>query len=323
MADQRKPFERIIRIHNRLQLRKPHVTTLDELMSLCQVSERCIKGDFQYMRDVLNAPVAYNRRDKGWTYTEDYDISKQLGFTENQFNQLRLGLEIIDQISALHLPNQKEIDRLKKKLQIISNNSFPKYIYFEELPYYKGSEVLGYFIEAIEQSKAIYFEYEAFKTSGIRKRKLYPYALKENANRWYVIGKLPNFDNAVVTYALDRIKNNEELFLSKETFERDTLFDIESYFKYTYGLTVLENPVERVLLSFTPLQAKYFLSKPFFPFEIIENSDEKFIVTMYLIPNWEFIHKILSYGSGVEILGPESLRDEIIRILESTLNQYK
>lgn len=322
MSDPRRPFERVLRIHNRLQLRKPHVATKTELLNLCQIKERTLKSDIGYMRDVLDAPVHYNRKEKGWQYTEEYDISQHIGFTEKQFNRLRLGLEIITRYEQSGLMHDGELTKLRSKLQLSEGNPYHKYIYFEQVPYYKGAELVGFFLQAIEEQRPVQFQYESFKVPGLRNRILHPYVLKEREDRWYLIGKLPEFNEALVTYALDRIWQNEYLKILDETFDRDTNFSVENFFSYTYGMTVLNAQVEEVVLSFSSLQARYFQSKPFYPYEVIDRSKEGLIVKMKVIPNWEFVHKLMSYGDGVEVLQPKKLRDNIKEEFMRALHLY-
>lgn len=323
MIDSRRPFERIIRIHDRLQLRQPHVATKGELMNLCQIAERTLKSDIGYMRDILDAPVHYDRKEKGWRYTEKYDISRHLGFTDQVFNRLQLGLEMLSNYEGIRFVDEEQFSKIRHKFQFTADNPYSKYIYFENAPYYQGAKLVGFFLQAIEGHHPVQFEYESFKTPGLRKRILNPYILKERGNRWYVVGTLPEFDGALATYALDRIKQNERLEMLEKTFQRDSGFDVEEIYKYTYGMTVLDAPVEEVVLHFTPLQARYFQSKPFYPYEVIDHSENGLAVKMKVIPNWEFVHKLMSLGDGVEVEKPEKLRVIMKRELQKAILKYE
>lgn len=224
MADPRRPHERILRIHTRLLLRKPHVASKQELMNLCQVGERTLKGDLSYMRDVLDAPIHYNRREKGWQYTEAFDIGQHLGFTEKQFNKLRLGLDIISRYQRIQLIGEEDLAQIQNKLQLAESNPYQKYIHFEEAPYYRGAEFVGFFLQAIEGQRLVQFQYESYKNPGLVTRILQPYILKERDSRWYLIGKIPTYNGALATYALDRVKQNDQLKLLEEDFQRDLDF---------------------------------------------------------------------------------------------------
>jgi len=322
MADSRKPYQRIIKIHQKLELRYPHAISKKDLMDICQVAERTLKGDLIYMRDVLDAPVVYDRVEKGYRYKERFDLGQQLGLTSQQLNQLRLGLEIITQLENIQLPQQGLYRKMKQKLQFAGENPYSKHIIFEQVPYYQGAELVGFFLEAIQENRVVQLEYESYVEPGLRTRRFHPYVLKERENRWYVIGRLPEFNNALVTYALDRVVHNDNLLLLEEKFQRDAGLNLEEHFRYTYGMTVKNEPIQIVRLQFTALQAKYFKSKPFFPYQTEEDNEQRFIICMQIIPNWEFVHKILSLGSGVKVLSPKSLAEEVKQELRLSLEQY-
>jgi predicted DNA-binding transcriptional regulator YafY len=275
------------------------------------------------MRDVLDAPLHYDRREKGWQYTEDYDIGPHLGFSEQQFNKLRLGLEILERYEKNHLIDEKERSSIQQKFILADGNPYDRHIFFQKAPYYEGAALVGFFLEAIEKRRQVSFQYKSFKDPGVKKRRIHPYFLREWNNRWYLIGKLPDFEEAKVVYALDRILQDEYLRILEEGFERDLEFTFEEFFRNTYGVTVLDKPVEEVTLLFQPLQARFFQSKPFFPYETLEETREGLKVCMKIIPNFEFIRKIMSFGNGVEVLAPESLRNSLKEAFTEALSLYK
>ncbi|MEL6254561.1 MAG: WYL domain-containing protein, partial [Bacteroidota bacterium] len=127
----------------------------------------------------------------------------------------------------------------------------------------------------------------------------------------------------IYSFALDRIED-KSLELLDSFFQPDPNFDIMEYYKYSLGTTVLnqEEP-QNIILSFTPLQAKYFKSKPFHPFTPISESSEEIIVSMKLIPNYELLRKLAGMGNGVKVLEPISLQKDLRNYLEDALLQYK
>lgn len=318
--DRKRPFERLLKIDHLLQLRKPHAVSKHELLRRCNVSERTLKSDISYMRDIMDAPIKYYRREKGYHYYESYDIAMHLAVPQKEIQQMRLGLQITERIEDND--TLKNIFKTYTKLEIQQKNTYAKHIYFETVPYYQGSELVSLFLEAIEHKKAVQLEYQSYKAASKVKRILQPYFLKEFANRWFVIGNLPAFDT-LTTYGLDRIQINESLKILEDTFEIPTNFNPEKYFQFTYGMTVFtDQPVQEVILSFSILQGKYFKSKPFHPYEIIKENNEELIVKMYLIPNLELIRKLASFGSNVKILQPIKLIQEITQFFQKALNQY-
>ena len=96
------------------------------------------------------------------------------------------------------------------------------------------------------------------------------------------------------------------------------------FFQLNFGVTThdYDAPVENIVLEFKPLQAKYFKSKPFHTFKTIEETDEKLIVQLQLVVNYELIRKISGMGNEVRVLSPQSLVEKIKSHFEDALKQY-
>ena len=89
-------------------------------------------------------------------------------------------------------------------------------------------------------------------------------------------------------------------------------------------MTVLQDrDPEEIILSFTPLQAKYFESKPFHQYEVVEKNQQYLIIKMRLIINYELIRKLAGFGTGVKVLRPITLKKELIQYLQAAIEQYK
>lgn len=56
---------------------------------------------------------------------------------------------------------------------------------------------------------------------------------------------------------------------------------------------------------------------------IISETEKETIFQYYLIPTYDFIQEILSYGNRVKVLEPKNLCDIIISELQKNINQYK
>ena len=80
------------------------------------------------------------------------------------------------------------------------------------------------------------------------------------------------------------------------------------------GTMLLERfgKAERVVLRFTPLQGKYMLALPLHASQrVLRNDAEDCVVELCVMPNIELRQELLSLGSAVEVLEPESLAEAI------------
>lgn len=89
------------------------------------------------------------------------------------------------------------------------------------------------------------------------------------------------------------------------------------------GVTIPKEEVKKevIVLRFSKKQFPYVVSKPLLHTQQILDMDE-YILSIQVRPTYELIGQILSFGSDVEVLSPESYRQEIKRILEDSFNKY-
>ena len=77
--------------------------------------------------------------------------------------------------------------------------------------------------------------------------------LKEYNYRWYVIGYSEE-KNQIVTYALDRI---EKVVPQEEDFIIQAGFNPDTFFKYSFGITQVDNEPQVIKLKFPIAQEGY------------------------------------------------------------------
>jgi len=214
------------------------------------------------------------------------------------------------------------IEKIEYTVKIGHEKVDSQYIYFEKITYIGGTEHITFLLEAIENKVAVEFDYHAYDKEAPVHRVFHPYVLKEHSDRWYVIGWLPQF-GAMVTYALDRILDNTNRRYLHEGFKIQEDFDVLKYLEYTYGITKADGPVEDIILEFQYLQGRYFLSKPFYKYEVIRDTPESLIIKMRLIVNFELVRKLCSFTEAVKVLQPAHLADMIAEKHRKALAHYE
>jgi predicted DNA-binding transcriptional regulator YafY len=74
-------------------------------------------------------------------------------------------------------------------------------------------------------------------------------------------------------------------------------------------------------LKFSPERLPYVLSKPIHFSQVIENETEG-IITLDIIPNKELISELIWFRDDVEVLFPDSLREEIMEKIAKMYQKY-
>lgn len=324
MPKNKNQIQRYQTINHLLNLRKGSVVHISELIDRCNASERTVKGDIQFLRDHYDAPIKHEIQRNGYFYSESFDLPLDLSLSHGDISRLKIAVETLNQLQNLDIFKDLQgiIQKIEQSVRFRLDKapSKERILYFEPVPFYRGTEHMPVFLKAIESTQRITFEYKSFKSPVKNKHTIEPFFLQEHSHRWYVVGRLLPYDS-VTSFALERIIGEPEIL--KEYFDMPVNFTAEQYFKHTFGMTNNYNdPIEEIHLQFDPLQAKYFVSKPFHHYEKVEETNNHLIVKMHLKINFELIRKLAGMGNAVKVLKPQSLVIEMKQFFEKSFSQY-
>lgn len=295
------------------------------------VSYRTTQKDLEDLRDDStifgrDLGIIEDKKTKKW-YSENIpkELYAALELGEGEVDALIFYTKTLNQYS--NYPIFKEISEAMKKVFESSNISkqvqelfqSETWIETEKHERIKGIELIPDVLDAIHRKKIIKIDYQKFEDVKPKTHVFEPLLLKEDKQMWYVIGVNIKYNN-FTTYALDRIIS---LFVTDEEYVPRT-FNSKEYFKYSFGITVLDEEPIDVIISFSPKQANYLKTLNIHHTQkiLIDNS-ESFIISVKVKPSYEFYSKILSYGNNATIISPPDIRNHISDIIEQTLNNYK
>ncbi|WMJ75177.1 WYL domain-containing protein [Cytophagaceae bacterium ABcell3] len=293
----------------------------------CKVSFRTIDKDIEDMRhnEELGyfAPIAYDRVKKGYYYSEqDFSIDK-IPLNEEEVNALQFAVAVLDQLKSIPLMGQFSgaVGKIVEAFNLnrISDSETFDFVEFDNPPYLSGGHLLNKIVEAIKAKQLIEFSYKKHGEQVLKSYKLEPYLLKEFRNRWYVIGKDTNHDKVKV-FGLDRIV---ELEMLTAYYESDKGFDRDKYFRHAFGITSMQDDPVELLLSFTPKAADYIKTLPLHHSQkVVKESEDECLIQLYVFPTYELMMQLLSYGENVKVVEPESVKQQMIAMLQNALANY-
>lgn len=257
------------------------------------VSLRTFQRDLKDIESVFGIEVKYDRSQGVYQIIEDSnsEIKERMLEAFDTFNALQISERMSD---FIHFENRKS----------------------------KGVENLYGFLHAIKNKLLVTFTYHKFWKEQPENRIIEPYALKEFANRWYILG-YDTSRKAIRSFALDRLS---ELEISKQKFNPSIVFNVEEYYKNSFGIISPEKDQkpEEIIISCRPFQGKYFKALPFHHSqEIVKDNENELIIKLFLVPTYDFIQELLSKGNTIKILQPQSLIQEIKQLYQTALNQYE
>jgi predicted DNA-binding transcriptional regulator YafY len=278
------------------------------------VEKRSVLYDIEAMRhdDRLgyHAPIAYDRKENGYCYTDPTFSIDKLPLTPEDLQALTAATNILQQYKGVHLVQQVEgvVDKLSKVVNQIGQPASQKIIAFEHTPYYKGHDYFDNMLLAITAQQPLRITYRKFDGIQNDEHILHPYFLKEYRGRWYVLG-YSEARHYTMTLGLDRMVKVENALIS---FKENKHLKPKEYFQHTLGITLGKGPVEEIELWFSPLQAPYIKTQHLHHTQKTVSEDKNgLVISLKLIPNPELTQLLLSYGADVKVLKPNSLKEDI------------
>ena len=192
-------------------------------------------------------------------------------------------------------------------------------ILFENIP--SGQKFLTPVLDAMRENVVLKMTYKGYARKEPHVFDVQPYFIKIFRQRWYMAGFSLEKEQIRI-YALDRIVALEE---TSDRFEYPKDFDAEDYMSGCFGIIRDDDiPIQHILLKVTGGQENYFRALPLHHSqEEVETTEEYGIFSYYLAPTFDFYQEILSHGDFVELLSPETVRDEMKQITQQMSVLYE
>lgn len=254
-------------------------------------SKRTLLRDIADISSIYNIDIKYNNSKAA--YEIDY---------ESQTEMQERVIEALNTFNALNF-----------------SDKLSSHIHFEKRKP-KGTENLHGLLHAIKNKLQIRFTHQKYWDDESTKRVVEPYALKEFKNRWYILANDLK-DNKIKSFALDRLIALE---ITKHHFQFPKNFNVNEHYKYCFGIiSPNELKPQEIILSFDTLKGKYIKSLPLHESQQIIIDDSKELkIRLTLVITLDFIMEILSHGSSVKVIKPDSLIKKLKIAYKDALAQY-
>ena len=200
---------------------------------------------------------------------------------------------------------------------LLGNASISNKILLEEIP--SGREWLEPILQALQNDRQIQIEYENF--FGVRfTGKVCPLCVKLFKRRWYVLCEVGKDRKRI--FSLDRVK---KLAVTNNSFTYPRDFVPADYFRDVFGIVAgTGGKVENIVIRTYDELPGYLRSLPMHHSqrEIKSNKDYTDF-SLRLRPSFDFIQELLLHRDQLEVLSPQSLRDEIAEVILKMKNHYE
>jgi len=155
------------------------------------ICDSTIEKDMFNMRMEHDAPIKYNKREKGYYYEDPTFTLDDVPLNEDDLKAIKFAAYTLQQFRDVDMFKQfgNAIDKIVDRVAISekTEGDVNQFVQFETAVTVGGGEYLTILLDAIQKSVAVYFDYENFASSSLKPRKVCPLLLKEYRNRWYLI----------------------------------------------------------------------------------------------------------------------------------------
>ena len=291
--------------------------------SLDGVKKRTIFSDISYMESPQgwNAPIkrVYEGKRCYYVYEEEnFSINKKdLSEAELEtidealvmLNRFK-GVEGFDWVDEFVTNFEDKLGRKKNEVPVIG---------YQKNPFLKGIENLSVIYNYIVNRQVLKITYEHF-VKGKMVHVVHPYYLKEYNNRWFLFGITEQKRDFLISLPLDRMVDIEPMHME---YIPNKNFNFEEYFEDVVGVSVpMSVTPDKVVLKFEKSRFPYVETKPLHPSQRIIDKDEC-MVQIEVHQNSELNSLIFSFGDQVEVLAPDSLRNQFKAKINKLSEKYK
>ena len=139
-------------------------------------------------------------------------------------------------------------------------------------------------------------------------------------DRWFLFRIPEQKRDFLISLPLDRMVDIEPMHIE---YIPNKNFNFEEYFEDVVGVSVpMSGTPDKVVLKFEKSRFPYVVTKPLHPSQRIIDKDEC-MVQIEVHQNSELNSLIFSFGDQVEVLAPDSLRNQFKAKINKLSEKYK
>ncbi len=187
----------------------------------------------------------------------------------------------------------------------------------EDIP--SGHSHLVGVMEAMTENRELRITYRKYASDEAASYTIRPYAVKEYAKRWYIVAYCVERD-ALRVYGLDRVRDME---LTGKPFPMPEDFDVDELFATSFGIYLPQGRGMTVRFRTTEKEAEYIRDLPLHASQKVDGRAGGYVTfSIFVCPDRNLVMEFCKYGSRVEVLSPQEVRDAVAEELSRAAGLY-
>jgi proteasome accessory factor B len=292
-----------------------------------EVSEKTIQRDLDYLRDELDAPIAYDPVKHGYYYTETRFSLPAMSVSESDLFSVCVAQNVLSQFRNTPLFQrlssifEKIRDSLPDKTLVHPSWMHDRILVFPEPATLVDSDVWNTLAKAIRDNRRVRIVHRSptQRKEPTDPRCIDPYYLVNHRGEWYVNGYC-HYRKAIRTFAVSRISSATVL---DDVFTMPAGMTRERMFGDTLGI-IWKEQFHTVRVRFSPDVAPYIRERQWHPRQRIVNARDGGLVIQFKTNHLHEVSDwVLSWGSAATVLAPPLLVQRISETLARAAANYR
>lgn len=310
----------MLRIHQAIQSgRFPNAVSLAGEL---EVSTKSIHRDFEFMRDRLELPLAFNYERKGYYYTSEVSSFPTLQITEGELFALLVAEKALQQYRGTTF-ERPLVSAFKKMAAALPDTVSLNLAEWERTISFRtraepilNLEVFDQLAKATAQRQQLQLTYRKPGRRETELRVVDPYHLANINGEWFLFAWC-HLRQDIRTFVPARIK---AIKLTGETFARPQKFSLEKRLRDSFGVQSGQGSYD-VAIRFNEMVADYIREKKWHDSQQLkELNDGGLELRMKLSSLSEVERWVLGWGGNAKVLHPPELAEKIRQSAQAILN---
>lgn len=305
-----------------IQLQSKRVVKAEEISDRFEISLRTVYRDVKALMEA-GVPIG-SEAGKGYFIVDGYHLPPVM-FNQEEASAMLTAGKLVEKMTDDSI--RKAYESALLKIKSVLNDSEKDHlenlqssIQVWRLPDQRNenpTEFMADITKAVSHKNVLRIEYYSEKTKAHTKRDVEPIGIVHYSGRWHMIAwcRLRNGYRDFRTDCIRSLKNTEQIFDARN------LFTLQEYF---HSLTETHNDMQKVVVHFNKSIAKYMRNAKYYYGYVSEEELEDTVRMTFLVGSFHYFCRwLLSYGTQVEIEGPEKLKEVMDDLIDELTTHYK
>jgi predicted DNA-binding transcriptional regulator YafY len=240
-AEEKVRISRVLMIDE--AIRSGRFPKISNLAKKAEVNERTIQRDIEYLRDIYQAPVAYDYRKRGYYYSEPNFFIKSIVLTEGELFSVALFDQLLDQYRNTPLGEtlrqifNKIVRSMPDNVTVNTGLLAPQVSIVSEHQGRIDRKVFETIFTALKTRQTARFDYRPLQKTTYMRRTVDPYHAICQRGNWYFIGHCHD-KNEPRMFSFSRVKKaalTGKQFSIPADFQPELI--VKKLFKFKAGLS--------------------------------------------------------------------------------------